>query len=247
MTELIEKYFEAARIRTIALKKNYDEISFKEYIYFLDETIKSDEIYGIEEGDKDSILRYVDEYMSLFVFERKKGFSIEWAKKYSYWSLQDENENAPAYAYKAVREINQDKALSDLQLFAKQSEKDELFIKHFTFLIDEDLPRSTTSIAEQSVEYSIIYKQQISKGKSQIFASHYAYLIARHEYSEFACFTEAAEYEKAILAGHSKKYSLFFAEDMSEYIANHFNNYEESLNDVLVKEERKRLEKKYQD
>ncbi|MDX9695236.1 MAG: hypothetical protein RBT49_05550 [Bacteroidales bacterium] len=99
---------------------------------------------------------------------------------------------------------------------------------------------------KQASEYSKIYKEQITKGKSEIFAHKYADLMASKEYTELGCYAEAIEYEKALNEGFSERYASSFAMHLSEYIANYFTNYEETINNKLVILERERLNKMYE-
>lgn len=246
MTELVQKHFGIEKIKDIVNNKDYDEISENEFIRFIDQTLKNEEEDGCDDEDKAGILRYADEYMSIFVWERKRGFSVAWAKEYADKHIKEEEDNAPAYAYKAARKINSAQALADLRLYAELTNRDELFIKHFAFLIEADVPNPTPSVESQAEEYSRLFKQQIAKGKSEIFANHYSDLMATNDSSEFESYIEAAEYEKAILDGFNHSYSSIFAEKISDYIVNHWNNYEESFNDPLVIMERKRLEKLFE-
>ncbi len=226
MTPLIEKYFDKEKIVEIAKNSKYDKIAYNEFIRFLDYIINDELRVGLEKDYENQILSYVDDYMKLFLVEREKGMSIEWSKTYAHGILQNEQEHVLAYAYDAIREIDREKAIADLRRYATLIGRDEDFIRHVVFLLDVDAPTHTPSVEEQAIKFSEIYKKQISSGKSELFANHYADLLAYGENSEFCCFVEASEYEKAILAGYSESGARAFADEMSEYIVNQFHNYE---------------------
>lgn len=245
MTPLIEKYFEKGKIGEIAKKRKYDQIAYDEFIRFLNYIINDELRVGLEKDYENQILSYVDDYMKLFLVEREKGMSVEWAKTYAHGILQNEREHALAYAFEAIKKVDREQAITDLRRYAALNGRDEDFIRHFVFLLDVDIPTLVPSVEEQAIEYSEIYKKQINAGKSDLFANYYAYLLAYDENSEFSCFVEASEYENALLAGYTESGARAFADEMSEYIVNHFHNYEKSFGDLLTKLERDRLEKKH--
>jgi len=247
MTELIEKYFNTEKIKKIAIEKKYDEISYNEFIRFIDITLADDiRLNSLEVDYENDILEFVAGYMDCFTKEREKGYSVEWAKEYAIQVLYENGEHAIAYAYETAKEHSPEQAQADLKLYCITTRRDELFEKHFKYLLEVDVPNAEIPIEKQAEEYSRIYKEQIKKGSSEIFANHYADLKASDIYSELGCYSEAKEYEKAILAGYSKAYASAFAMDISEYIANNCSSYKESIEDVLVKIEKKKLETELQ-
>ena len=245
MTPLIEKYFDKEKIGEIAKSKNYDQTSYIEFIRFLEYVINDELRVGLEKDYENQVLDYVDEFMTSFLVEREKGMSVEWAKTYSHEILLDNREHALAYAFEAIKKVDREQAITDLRRYAASNGRDEDFIRHFIFLLDVDVPTLVPSVEEQAIEYSGNYKKQISAGKSDLFANYYAYLLAYDENSEFSCFVEASEYENALLAGYTESDARAFADEMSEYIVNHFHKYEKSFGDLLTKLERDRLEKKH--
>jgi hypothetical protein len=245
MTALLEQYFNSDKLKQIAFDKNYDDISVQEFLRFIEYHLNQEIKYGVDEDYEGRILRYADEYLSLFVWERKKGLSVDWAKEFAQQML-DENENhAAAYAYVASKEKNPLQAKTDLELYAQLTNRDEYFVKHFQFLIDLDCTIANPSVEEQSIVYSNIYKAQIKVGKTELFADYYADLIAGEEYTEFGCLVEALEYEKAINEGHTRSDATYIATKLSECICNHCYTLEQSEHNQCVFEKRQELEKEF--
>jgi len=245
MRPLIEKYMNTERIRELIIREKYDTIAEEEYIRFLDDVVRdAEKDNDFREGYEDEFMNFTKGYIDSFLAEREKGFGVEWSRLIAGYVISM-NDHAIANAYLSVSAIDHEQAHEDLILYAKIKNLDNLFIKHFEFLLKVDSPTQEPTVEEQAVNYSEIYKKQISEGTSERFANHYAYLKAKGEYSELGCFAEAAEYEKAILAGYNESDGHSFAMKMSEYIANHFFTYEESFGDTLANLERERLEKMY--
>ncbi len=248
MTALIEKYIDTEKIREISKIKNFDEPTYLEYIRFLEKSLKDDEKYSIKEEDYEvSTLKYVNDYIDEFISEKQKGFSIEWVKEFVYNKLYEDNRLSSSLAYWGVKQIDPVQAKKDLELYVQLTKRDELFVRYFEYLIEIDVPNVTPSPEQQADNYCRIYKEQILKDKSDVFANKYAELKAQGKYGELGCYAEAAEYEKAILEGCSKEYAKRFSFDIAEYIANYCSSYKEALEDEeeFVEMERERLYKLY--
>jgi hypothetical protein len=56
-----------------------------------------------------------------------------------------------------------------------------------------------------------IYKEQLAKGKSEVYAHHYSDLMANGEYHEIYCEEYAFAYDKAISENKSSEYASVFA------------------------------------
>lgn len=246
MTPLIEKYLNIETIQATAKAKNYDEISYAEYIRFIDNYLQNSEKYGYKEDPKEALSWYADEYMSVFVWERKKGFSTDWAREYALrYYIEEQEEHSIAYAFDHVKGINPNQAITDLRLYAELNNQDEHFIKHFTFFIEIDELSPTPPIIVQAKNYSEVYKQQIAKGKSEAYAHKYAEMIAEDKWWEYGCEVAALEYEKAIQAGCSPMAATCYADDISDVIVNEYSSYEDALEDVLINQKREKLIKRY--
>ena len=245
MTPTIEKYLDTEKIRKIAKKQKYDEISFDEFIQFLDNILIKEESDGYDKTHIRQIYLYVNDYMILFVGERKKGMSVDWARAFSRHQVDEGDDNSPGVAYDAVLRINPEQAIADLKHYAELSNRDEFFVKHFAFLIEVDVPSPSPSVEHQADVYSLNYKFHIKRGKSKVFAHHYADLFSIGDYSHSWCMAEAAEYDKAISLGYSVAFALKYAPLMAKYLLGNDLNYEESLDNDEANIERKRLEEKF--
>lgn len=211
MTLLIKKYINTEKINEIVKVKNFDDVTFSEFIRFLDNCLAQDEKYGIDEKEdhQASTLKYVNEYIDEFISERRKGFSLEWVKEFVHNSFFEGNQNSSALAYDSIKKINLLQAQKDLELYAKLTNRDNLFVNHFIYILEMDVPNTTPSVEEQADKYSRIYKKQIQKGKSEIFAHKYSELFTK--YHEIYCEDYALAYEKAITENKSFEYADTFA------------------------------------
>lgn len=221
MTELIERYLDAEKIKKIAIEKNYDEISFKEFVRFIDITLEKNlKCNSLEDDYENAILEFVDRYMDSFTTEREKGFSVAWSKEYAIQVLHENGEHAIANAYIAAEEHSTEQAQADLKLYCIITQRDELFDKHFKYLLEIDVPNTEIPIEKQAEEYSRIYKQQIENGKTEVFAHQYADLIAGKEFHQIYCEDYAFAYDKAIQEGKSAEYASTFADKYAGELVN---------------------------
>lgn len=245
MTSLIEQHGISEQLKNIAQELELDASAYNEYLRFANNAIlelENDDPVGKEEF----VIEYSTKYIKIYSEQIKAGFSIEWSKSLAKSNWMEIEKNSTANAYYTIKEIDKIRAAKDLKLYCKLKEADEIFTKHFISLMEQGEGNSEPSAEEQAAEYSKIYKQQIDEGKSVIFANKYADLMASDEYCELGCYVEAIEYEKAINAGYSESYATHVSNDLSEYIANHYEKYEQSLNDVYMDREREKIEKEYE-
>jgi hypothetical protein len=218
MTPLIEKYNYKEKVKSIAKERNFDEETYLEFIWFLDYNLEQEDRYGFEETDVDqdtSMLNYVNDYINEFIKVKEKGFSLLWARVFVKDSLLEGIKNSTALAYDEVRKTNPKQALKDLNLYSQLTNQDDLFVKHFTKLIEIDVPNPIPSVEHQSIEYSRIYKEQIKSGKSELYADKYAELVAEEEYHEIYCEDYAYAYDEAIKDGKSEEYADIYADKYS--------------------------------
>lgn len=219
MTPLIEKYINTEKLKSIAKEKNFDEESYQEFIRFLDYNLEQEERLGFDESEVDhetSMLKYVCDYINEIIKEKVKGFSTIWAREYVKESLFEESQNSSALAYYEVKKTDPEQALKDLNLYSKLTNRDYLFVKHFTHLIEIDVPNVTPSVEAQSIEYSRIYKEQIELGRTELFADKYSALIAEKQSHEIYCDDYAFAYDKVIQDGKSEEYASNYARKYAE-------------------------------
>lgn len=246
MTPLIEKYINPGKTEQISIEKNFDKLTYDEFIRFLDYNLEQDDRLGFDDlGHEKYMLEFVCEYIDAFIVERNKGFSETWAREYTYIKLYEENINPAAIACSKLLKIYEEQAMIDLKIYCQLTNRDEIFFRHFLHLLKTDFPNVTPSVELQAESFSKIFKEQIKNGKNELFGNKYAELMASEEDSDLSCFTEAIEYEKAILSGYSIAYAEAFAFQIAEYISNYYLTYEDSIGKELVDLEREKLEKAY--
>lgn len=243
MKALIKKYLNVEKIEAIAKDKNYDEISYNEFIRNIEKKLIKQERVGFIDEWEAVLLSDVDKYMSLFVAQRNKGFSVEWAKEYAHRCTRNEEEDAAAYAFAYILNFDDKQAMEDLKLYAKLTKRDNRFVEHFEFLVVDDVPNQDIPVEKRAINYSETYKQQIEQGKSKSFAKAYAFWMSSEEFSEFRSYIAASEYERAIKSKNENSDALDYSDRISGYISEHYSTYEESLQDELANKERKRLMK----
>lgn len=182
MTPLIDKYINKEKIELIAKEKNFDKETLQEFIRFLDYHLEQADRMGFDDfEDNDpisSIVEYVCEYIDEFIKEKNNGYSLLWLKEFVHRKLDDFDKHEVSWAYYEVRKIDPEQALRDLNLYSKLTNRDYLFVRHFTYLIKIEVLNATPSIEEQSIAYSSLYKEQINNGKTDVFAHQYADLVS---------------------------------------------------------------------
>ncbi|MDX9694151.1 MAG: hypothetical protein RBT49_00005 [Bacteroidales bacterium] len=81
MTSAILNYFEEKDLQKLAEEKNFDEISFEEFIRFIDEQINEEEKFNTDPDEiKENILNYALDYMKIFIEKKAEGYSLDWVK-----------------------------------------------------------------------------------------------------------------------------------------------------------------------
>jgi hypothetical protein len=114
-----------------------------------------------------------------------------------------------------------------LRLHCKSFGGDELFEKHYLFLFE--IGEGWNNPQEIALKYSRIYKQQIAKGKNEIFAHQYADLMSSNEYVEIYYKKYAYAYDEALSEGKSKEYAVLFADMYGDGAANYGEREEKDI------------------
>ena len=178
------------------------------------------------------------DYFHKYNTELQKGHSEEWAKIYAE-SIEDHS-HAFNDSYLFIKKGDPAKALKELKIHCKAMGGDEFYTKHFITLMEKGEALSDPD--KQAALYSRIYKEEVEKGKSELFADTYSDLVACEEYTEVYCFAKATEYEKTIGAGQSKEYADAYASRIANYIANQYSNYKEATDHILYSMEKQKIE-----
>ncbi|MEZ5003928.1 MAG: hypothetical protein R2730_12945 [Chitinophagales bacterium] len=197
------KYLDKNQLLVIAKENHIPDVYFDEvYDYYLKEIVEVEKEDGIDDKAESALFSTLD-YFKKFDSQIIKGHSLEWAKLYA--SNIDEDEEAKLFndAFLALSKVDHNKAIYELEKHCKLIGADELYTKHFIFLMIELEGSKNPSPHQQATSYSKIYNEQIALGRSNIFAHQYADLLASEDENECSCFTYAKYYEEAIQNGKS--------------------------------------------
>ena len=151
-------------------------------------------------------LQYSSEYIDKFMIQINEGHSEEWAHIVAR-SMEDNSYVVVADAYHSMPS---ELAKQELRIHCKSLGGDEFFEKHYLYLFE--IGESLNNPQKIAFEYSKIYKQQISTGKSEVFAHQYADLMSGDEFVETYCRKYAYAYDKALSEGKSEEYAKLFAD-----------------------------------
>jgi hypothetical protein len=184
----------------------YYKVSFNE----LFEDYKNWTDDDFDEGDsvQASALWCTNDYIQKYIKLIEKGHGEEWAHQLAN-SLED-GERAVYFVHSNLKTINPELAKKELLIHTKALGGDEYFEKHYLLLFEVQAdPKGRIETAQN---YSRIYKEKIANGKSEIYAHHYADLIADGDYHEIYCEEYAFAFDKTISANKSEEYAREFAD-----------------------------------
>lgn len=213
MEPIIEKYigrktFEE-RVEKLSGNKEFEEVFTSFLLKFLTELEQDN---AIENDDTPATLLDVpNDYIDCYIECRRNGFSKIWCTTRANLKIMFDNRNAVYKCYEEVAEVNEDEALKDLQVFCKLKNGDKPYTE---FLIDYvvNYGYSERPVEEIAAEFSNIYKKQLKKGKSEIYAKKYASLMAGDHFHEIYCEDYAFIYDQSISQGKSEEYAERYAE-----------------------------------
>jgi len=142
---------------------------------------------------------FIDGYLELMA----KGHSDEWA--YPLAHDGEFGERDIFHAYSNLHKINPQLAKKELLIHANSISTDPNFLKHYIYLFEvvDDVEGRIAS----AKNYAKIYKEELKKGKSEIYARQFAFLMADGYYNQIYCEDYAIAYEKAIKGGKSIDYA----------------------------------------
>ncbi|MBK9300652.1 MAG: hypothetical protein IPN14_08610 [Bacteroidetes bacterium] len=164
-------------------------------------------------------INFAVEYFDKYEVEIQKGHSKEWSDLYA--ESIEGHPHAFNDAYIAIKEKNPEKAIEELKIHCMAIGGDELYTKHFIFLMESGGALSDPD--KQAARYSAIYKEQIALDKSEVFAHEYADLMAEDEFSESYCFIYSKYIEESILNGKSEIYAKSLASKMADYYGDQYS------------------------
>jgi hypothetical protein len=182
-----------------------------------------------EPGDsiQASALSISIDYMHSFIEMINKGHGQTWAHQMAHSC--EEVERAAFYTYFDIRAENPEQAEKEMLIYCKNINGDELFQKYFFYLLRE--LENPDYIVEKATTYSNTYKEQIKKGKSEIYAHEYANLYADNEFVQSYCESYAYAYDKSLQEGKSEEYARRFADLYSNRIGENYSRLSDALKD----------------
>ncbi len=195
--EIDEKYF----------KRFYDSYieCFKEIYEDESKNCNEEDIEEIGDYAHTSALTVTDMYIEIFLREKALNHGDEWAHAVAH---AEEEESTYYFVYDDLNKSNPELAKKELLILCQSYNEDEYFEKHFKYLYEEG--SGFNGGAERARNYSKIYKEQLSKGKSNVYAHKYAELIASGD-DPIYCEEFAYAYDKAISNGKNEEYAYRYA------------------------------------
>lgn len=213
MTPIIEKYIGKKPFKE-KLEKLSGNTEFENvFTSFLTNFLRElEEDNAIEKDDTPATLLDVpNDYIDSYIESRQNGFSKIWSTTRAKLEIMLDTRNAVYRCYEEVAEVDKNLALSDLKVFCTLKNGDELYTD---FLVDYviNYGYSERPIEELAAGFSRIYKEQLEKGKSEIYANKYASLMAGDEFHKIYCEEYAYIYDQSLALGKSEEYAERYSE-----------------------------------
>jgi len=183
----------------------YYKVSFNELL----EDHKNWTDDDFDEGDsvQASALWSANDFIQKYIGFIEKGHGEEWSHQMAH-SLEG-GERAVYFVHSDLEAINPELAKKELLLYTKALCGDEYFKKYYLLLFE--VQADPNGRIETAQNYSRIFKEQVAKGKSEIYAHHYADYMADGTYNEIYCEEYAFAFDKAINEKKSEVYARIYA------------------------------------
>lgn len=213
MMSIIEKHIGKKEyqlaINPLADNKEFIEV-FTTYLkHFLTE-LEGDN--AIEENDTpESLLEIPLKFIEYYTQSRQQGFSKVWSNFYADRKILGQNRYFLEFCYSEVAEGSEEEALQDLRVFCKNRNADKLYTDYLIDRIIQGNGFTEEPIEQVAEEYTKIFKDQINKGQSKIYAHQYADLMVDNFYHPIYCKEYALAYEQSICNGKSEEYAKIYA------------------------------------
>lgn len=150
-------------------------------------------------------------YLTAFLKYLKIGHNPIWADKIAN-SIEDD---VIIDAYKEIKKENPELARKEIETYCKSLSSDENFKSHYLYLIEEG---NFEDAEERAFEYTNLHNEQISLGKSEIYAREYARLrISLSRFPEIYYESYAFAYELSINEEKTENNSRDFADQFASY------------------------------
>lgn len=190
----------------ISVYIDYYNVSFKELLE--DHKDFKDEDWGEGESVQAFALWCANDYIREYSKHIENGHGEEWSHILAH--SNEEGQLGIFHAYNDLRKINLDLAKKELLTYAKYQSEDKDFLKHYLHLFAEV---SEPGIRiETAKKYAEIYKKELAKGKSEVFANEYAALIASGDYHEIYCEDYAIAFDIANKENRDIEYARLYAD-----------------------------------
>ena len=163
-----------------------------------------------DEGDsvQASALWCANDYIQKCIKLIEKGHGQEWAHEMAHTA--EDGERAVYFVHSDLETINPELAKKELLIHTKALGGDEYFEKHYLLLFEVQAePKGRIETAQN---YSRIFKEQLAKGKSEIYAHHYADYRADGTYNEIYCEEYAFAFDNAISENQNNDYAREYAD-----------------------------------
>lgn len=210
MTEIINKYIKKEELDAFFQDNNYNKDITDEFIRFLDQYLTDLESDNALEEDNFAFKTSV-EYIQFYALKKNEGFSDAWSRKFANLKTDGESTDLFSACYSESVKENPELTDQDVSLFCTKNNRDQMYYKQLTKLIKLGQVHSSPPIEQQVSNYCKLYKDQLKKGKSELYADKVADLVADDSSSLGYGEDYAFAYEKALNEGKDEQYTNVFA------------------------------------
>ncbi len=234
MTKRIDKYIGKEKFEEAVKQNNYKDESYNEFVANLEEGLVEIEEYNEFDAynSVEELLDYPIKYTNYFAEKRNEGFSKAWSRCYAEYKTIDDTKNLLMDCYMASAEKDKEQGHKDLMNYCKITNRSQFFIDYLLKRINDGDGYGEQSIEKTVEEFVEEYENQITKGKSELFAYQYAdYFI--DDYQPMFCEDFAFIYDESIKKGKSKSYAQNYAYKYASELIDLKARYEEVYEDAL--------------
>lgn len=219
LSAIIEKHIGKQALQKVITQNNYNQEYQQELISYLDSMLNDlkEDVY--EYDSVEELLKLPIAYINGYIESRNKNYSILWSKKYADITHFSENEYFICDCYKATKEVDKEQAIADLKNYCKLTNRDKLFTELLFQRIDDCFPSYNEDVVESVENFLQIYLAQIAKGKTELYANEYTYLI-KEGLNPVYCEDYAYMYEMSLKKGKSETYARVYADKYADELVN---------------------------
>ena len=167
-----------------------------------------------KEGDSihETSLSFTKEDLTKYIELINKGHSEKWSDSLA--CTIEEGEAAIFHTHSDLQKVDKNLAQKDLVIYTKSLGGDALFEKYYLYLFAE--LDDVDGRIEKARKYSKIYKEEIAKGKTEIYADKYADFLAEGEFCKTYCEQYAFAFDKAVSENRTDYYTKVYAKKYAE-------------------------------